>query len=79
MDARHRIVFVYEGPRDAALEAGVMAQVPGSSILSATTAMQGTTEVTLALAGPPPPELVERLRGIPRILDAAPGSLGEGA
>lgn len=79
MDARHRIVFVYAGPRDAALEAGVVAQVPGSSMLSARTLVQGTTEVTLALAGPPPPEVVERLRGIPRILDATPASLGEGA
>lgn len=74
-----RVVYVYQGGRDQALEGEVLALFPGARTLAATPGMQGMTEVTLEFPGGAVPDAVDRLRAMPRIVDAAPGSLGEGA
>lgn len=75
-----QVVYVYQGGRDAALEAEVLGLVPGARCLAATAGMQGMTEVTLEVPGDDAAAaVVDRLRGQPRIVDAARGSLGEGA
>jgi len=73
------IVYVYQGGRDRALEDEILAMFPGAQPIACTPGMQGLTEVTIRL--PPETDMaaVHRLRDMPRILDAARASFGEGA
>lgn len=73
------IVYAYEGGRDQALEQEILDQFAGARCVSATPGMQGLVEVTLDIPAGTDLEAVERLRGRPRIVDAARGSFGEGA
>lgn len=78
MSRRARLVYTYEGERDPALEAEVQRLFPGATRAETASGMQGVTAVTLDLSDDPPAEKVGILRALPRILDAALGSLGEG-
>lgn len=78
MSGRRQLVYSYEGERDPGLERRVAAMFPGAHTGEVQSGLQGVTEVTLDLPGDPPADRVEALRALPRILDAAAGSLGEG-
>lgn len=73
------IVYAYQGGRDQALEQEILSSLPGARCRAATPNMQGLVEVTLDLPDSLAVAAVERLRGMPRIVDAARGSFGEGA
>jgi len=73
------IVFAYQGGRDQDLEARILDGLDGARITAAQAGMQGLTEVTLSVPAGRDEEVVHRLRGMPRIVDAARASFGEGA
>lgn len=73
------LVYVYQGGRDPDFEAEIAGLFPGARTVSAQAGLQGLTEVTLELPQGLAEQAAERLRGRPRIVDAARGSLGEGA
>ncbi len=78
MSGRHQLVYSYAGEADAGLEENVARLFPGARRTARQSGMQGLTEVTLELTEDPPADQLDRLRGLPRIVDAAVGSLGEG-
>lgn len=88
-----RVVFVYAGPRDSDLERSVRgfldARCGPVTALDSHSGEDGMTTATAELADPADEPgaaghervaaAVEQLRARPDILDAAAGSLGEGA
>jgi len=73
-----RVVYVYQGGRDPALEAELAAMGPGARTGPVRPGMQGMVEVTLLVAPGGETDLVHHLRRHPRVVDAAAHSLGEG-
>lgn len=79
------VYYVYSGQRDSGLEETIRGRLKAlcgeARQLGSESGQGGMTTVTLALDKPMGEvhAVVEALRGHPRVIDAAEGSLGEGA